>query len=83
MPCPASNFGNRNPFETIDPYIPPGSSKVEWPVTVDLPFDIPEVVTEGQIVDAVGMWLQAHPERWHMGYRECVHEALYAVWPNS
>ena len=46
-------------------------------------FDIPKGVTPEQLAHAVGKWLQAHPEKWRLPYRQCVHEALYATWPNT
>jgi hypothetical protein len=46
-------------------------------------FDIPPQVKGGQLAHVVGKYLQAHPEKWHLGMNQCVYDALRATWPNN
>ena len=46
-------------------------------------FDIPPEVNDGKLAHLVGKWLQAHPEKWHLGMNQCAFDALYATWPNN
>ena len=46
-------------------------------------FNIPDGVDNGQLAHVVGKYLQAHPEKWHLGMNQCVYDALRATWPNN